>query len=36
MDYKEMLIQLIKEINNPRALKLIWDTVNSFKKRWGF
>ena len=36
MEYKEKLIQLINEINNPKALKLIWDTVNSFKKRWGF
>lgn len=33
---KEMLIKLVKEIDNPKALKLIWDIIQSFKKGWGF
>lgn len=33
---KEMLIDLITKIDNPKALKLIWDIIQSFKKGWGF
>ena len=36
MEYKEKLIDMISNIDEPEMLKLLWNVFSSFKKRWGF
>ena len=34
-EYKEKIIEMVKEIENVRYLKFIYDLLISFKKKWG-
>ena len=34
-EYKEKIIEMVKEIENVRYLKFIYDLFISFKKKWG-
>lgn len=34
-EYKEKIIEMVKEIKNVRYLKFIYDLFISFKKKWG-
>ena len=34
-EYREKIIEMVKEIENVRYLKFIYDLFISFKKKWG-
>ena len=34
-EYREKIIEMVKEIENVRYLKFIYDLLISFKKKWG-
>ena len=34
-EYKEKIIEMVKEIENVRYLKFIYGLLISFKKKWG-
>ena len=34
-EYREKIIEMVKEIENARYLKFIYDLLISFKKKWG-
>lgn len=34
-EYREKIIEMVKEIENVRYLKFIYDLLMSFKKKWG-
>lgn len=33
--YREKIIEMVKNIDNPRYLSFIYDLLMSFKKKWG-
>lgn len=33
--YKRKIVEIVSECNNERFLKFLYDTILSFKKKWG-
>lgn len=33
--YKRKIVEIVCECNNERFLKFLYDTILSFKKKWG-
>lgn len=34
-DYRELIIEMVQEINNRKFLHFLYGLINSFKQKWG-